>query len=73
VRAEWEGEDSRAPFLVTFGDNYFDLLPGESKTLDINLLLPPDHSGEISGRLMVERSNTAAQQIAVRLHAQATR
>ena len=32
VRAQWPA--SGAPFLVEYSDNYFDLLPGEQKSLD---------------------------------------
>jgi hypothetical protein len=65
VRAEWPGEG--APYLVKYSDNYFDLLPGEEKSLDLEMFLPPDHGGKIAGTLVVEGPNVEARRIPVEL------
>jgi hypothetical protein len=57
VRAEWAVADSKAPYLVMFGDNYFDLLPREAKDLAIQIRLPKGTQGRVPGRLIVEGSN----------------
>jgi hypothetical protein len=67
VRAEWEGADSQAPYLVMFDDNYFDLLPNETRDLSIEIRMPRDARGRLSGRLIVEGSNVPAVEIPVSL------
>jgi hypothetical protein len=63
VRAEWPDGSSRAPYLVMYSDNYFDLLPGEEKSLDLEMFLPSNQGGNIAGTLIIEGSNIAAQRI----------
>jgi len=63
VRAEWAGDG--APFLVKYSDNYFDLLPGEEKSVDLEMFLPAAHSGKIAGTLIVEGPNVEARRIPV--------
>ncbi len=46
VRAEWDSGDGSSPYLVEYGDNYFDLLPGESKAVPIEMFLPKEHKGK---------------------------
>jgi hypothetical protein len=50
-----------------YSDNDFDLLPGESKTVTVELLLPAGAGKPIQGRLYIEGSNVAAQEIPVSL------
>lgn len=63
VRAEWDGSPAAAPYLATYDDNYFDLLPGESKTVRIALRMPPNAGQGPSGRLIVEGSNVKKVEI----------
>jgi beta-mannosidase len=65
VRAEWLSSDS--PYLVKYSDNYFDLLPGEEKSLDLEMFLPAQHAGRIAGTLIVEGPNIEARRIPVEL------
>ena len=67
LRTEWEGESSRAPFLVICGDNYFDLAPAEVRTIDLTLLLPKGAAGPLSGKLTIDGANLPPQQKVVRV------
>ena len=67
VRAEWNVPEPQAPYLVMYSDNYFDLLPGETVELSLNLRLSPASHGPVQGRLIVEGSNVAASEIPVTL------
>jgi beta-mannosidase len=70
VRAEWnEGEES-SPYLVQYSDNFFDLLPGESKSLALEMLLAGEHMGNVSGTLVVEGPNVEPKRIAVEIQSQ---
>lgn len=63
VRAEWEGGQSGAPYLVMYDDNYFDLLPNETRSLAIEMRLPQGAPGRVTGRLIVEGSNADRMEI----------
>jgi beta-mannosidase len=65
VRAEWEGADSHAPYLVIYDDNYFDLIPGETKDLAIEIRMPAHARGRVAGRLIVEGSNVPSFEVPV--------
>ena len=65
VRAEWIG--SGTPYLVKYSDNYFDLLPGQEKTLDLEMLLPAQHSGTIAGTLIISGPNLEERRVPVEL------
>ena len=67
VRAEWDESEGNSPYLVEYGDNYFDLLPGESKPVPIEMFLPQEHMGKISGTLVVEGINTESRRILVQI------
>ena len=67
LRVEWDGESSRVPYLVKYGDNYFDLMPGETRTIETQLLLPEGAAGALSGTLNVDGTNLPLQQEAIRL------
>jgi len=64
---KWEGEEAEVPYLEVYNDNYFDLLPEESKTVDVKLWLPMKNTRGILGNLIVEGSNVPAKQIAVKV------
>jgi len=57
LQAGWDGESSRAPYLVIYGDNYFDLSPAEGRTLDLTLLLSKGLPGLLSGKLTIDGAN----------------
>jgi beta-mannosidase len=65
VRAEWS--DDGAPYLVKYSDNYFDLLPGEEKSLDLEMLLPAGKAVNVTGTLIISGSNVAEQRVPVKL------
>jgi len=67
VRAEWNGEPSRVPYLLLYSDNYFDLLPGESKEVVIDAFLSQASSETVSGTFLLEGSNVQTRQSAVEL------
>jgi hypothetical protein len=67
VRAEWDQSEGSAPYLVEYGDNYFDLLPGESKAVAIEMFLPKEHMGKLSGALVVEGTNIESRRIPVQV------
>ena len=70
VRAEWNGPQEEAPYLVMYSDNYFDLLPGQAKTVTLDVYLPKTSTGTTSGTLIVEGSNVSAKQIPITLQAE---
>jgi hypothetical protein len=65
LRVEWNEPESQAPYLVMYSDNYFDLLPGESKTITLDLFMPPQVRKTIQGRVVMEASNAPAQEIPI--------
>ncbi|MFA5058120.1 MAG: glutamine amidotransferase, partial [Opitutaceae bacterium] len=69
VRAVWNGPEAEAPYLVMYSDNYFDLMPGETKELSLDLRLPAGMDKPVQGRLIVEGSNVAASEIPITLMA----
>jgi beta-mannosidase len=69
LRAEWDGESPRIPYLVLYGDNYFDLAPGEVRKIDLTLLFPQGAAGPVSGKLTVDGANVPTQRQAIRFRA----
>jgi hypothetical protein len=67
VRAEWSAPEAQAPYLVMCSDNYFDLVPGETKEISLDLRLPPGVNRPVEGRLIIEGSNVAAEGIPITL------
>ena len=67
VYAKWNGEPSDFPDLVLYSDNYFDLLPGETKTVEGELFLPDINTPSASGTLTIEGVNVPATNIRVKL------
>jgi hypothetical protein len=65
VRGEWEGAAQDAPYGVLYDDNYFDLMPGESRTIVARLLLLSEATEPVSGRLIVSGTNVEPTEIAV--------
>lgn len=70
VRAEWDGGEENSPYLAKFSDNFFDLQPGESKSLVLEMLLRKEHAGGVFGTLVVEGPNVEPKRIAVGIRTQ---
>ena len=67
VRAEWDGPQEPAPYLILYGDNYFDLLPREAKTINLDVFLPSQRSQKVVGHLIVEGTNVGTRKIPIEL------
>lgn len=67
VRAEWKESDGNSPYLVEYSDNFFDLLPRESKSVGLEMFLPREHMGKLAGTLVVEGTNIESRRIPVEL------
>jgi hypothetical protein len=65
LRVEWNEPESQAPYLVMYSDNYFDLLPRESRTITLDLFICPRVRKTIHGRVVMEASDAPAQEIPV--------
>jgi hypothetical protein len=65
-RTEWENAAKNAPYLVLYDDDYFDLMPGESRTIKATLLSQDGKPGHISGRLIVSGTNVDAREIRIK-------
>ncbi len=70
IRAEWTEGEGNAPYLVMYGDNFFDLLPGESKTLALEMFLAKEHAAKIAGNLIIEGPNVTTTRVPIELQAQ---
>lgn len=70
VRAEWKEGEGNTPYLVKYSDNFFDLLPGESKSLALEMFLAKEPMGKISGTLVVEGPNIEPKRIPVEVQSQ---
>ena len=55
---------------MKYSDNFFDLLPGERKSLVLEMFLAEGNRGKISGALVVEGPNIETKRIPVELRAQ---
>ncbi len=67
LRADWKSSENQAPFLAIYNDNYFDLLPGETKEITIEFRLPDAANQSAQGQLIVEGSNVARAEIPITL------
>jgi hypothetical protein len=65
LRAVWESLETENPYLEVFEDNYFDLMPGESRQVSLELRLPRGVTRAVKGKLIVAGSNLAPQEIPV--------
>src|ERR1019366_8846384 len=61
MRAEWKEGEGNSPYLVKYSDNFFDLLPGESKSVGVKMFLAKAPLGKLSGTLVVEGTNVKLQ------------
>ncbi len=62
MRAVWDGQQ---PYLSMYSDNYFDLFPGEAKTVSLDLKFPASLTAPLHGRLILAGSNMAATEIPI--------
>ena len=67
IKVEWDSPPENTPYLVMFSDNYFDLFQGETRSVNMEVFLPADHLGRISGNLVVEATNARRRQIPLEL------
>jgi uncharacterized membrane protein len=59
MRIEWDGPQ---PYLSLYNDNYFDLFPGESRQVSLELSFPGKLTAPARGRLIVSGSNLEASE-----------
>ena len=62
---EWISAMPVSPYLVLYDDNYFDLLPGESRTVSARLFFSQKKAGPINGKLVVKGTNVEPTEIMV--------
>lgn len=67
LRVEWNEPEDRAPFLEIYSDNYFDLFPGASRTIAVDVFPRDGSRGSVSGIVTVEGANLARQEIPLEL------
>jgi hypothetical protein len=67
VQARWEGAGSSGRDLVLYDDNYFDLLPGESRRIEARLPLLQDHGEHLNGTVRLEGTNVSPTEIPISL------
>ena len=67
MRVQWNKSEGDIPFVM-FSDNYFDLLANEMKSVVLDMLLPKEKMGNITGTVIVEGPNIETQQILLSLH-----
>ena len=66
MRTQWNDAATK-PYVELYSDNYFDLLPGESKTINVDLLAPQSVAGALEGTLIIEGTNLPEQRVPLRL------
>jgi hypothetical protein len=67
ARARWSSAEKQSPFLVMYSDNYFDLMPGETREVTLEFRLPEGANRAAHGFLVVEGSNVAGGEVAISL------
>jgi hypothetical protein len=67
IRAEWSVPDVHAPYVALYGDNYFDLMPGESREISLEFRLSKAAANSVSGHLIVEGRNLEALKVPITL------
>ena len=66
LRIEWE-DAARQPNVVMYDDNYFDLFPGETKRVPMEVRTPGTLAGPLQGTLIVEGTNVPEIRVPIRL------
>ena len=67
LRIECEDPAQQSQLLALYGDNYFDLFPGEKKTVAVEVRTSPALAGTIKGTVIIQGSNVREVRIPVRL------
>jgi hypothetical protein len=67
VRAKWSSAEKQSPFLVMYSDNYFDLMPSETREVTLEFRLPEGANQAAHGFLVIEGSNAAGGQVPISL------
>ena len=65
MRVEWNAPELQVPYLVTYSDNYFDLMPAETREISIEFWLPEGADGLLQGHVIIAGSNLAPVQVPV--------
>ena len=55
------------PMSRSYGDNYFDLMPGESREVSLEFRLARASAEPVAGHLIVEGSNLVAVKVPITL------
>ena len=66
MRIEWSDAKVVAA-AVLYGENYFDLFPGEKKEVAVEIYMPEDFSGTAKGTLVLEGTNVPESRIPLTL------
>jgi len=67
MRVEWHAPELQVPYLVTYSDNYFDLLPAETREILLEFLLGEGANGFQQGNVIIAGSNLEQVQVPVML------
>jgi hypothetical protein len=70
LRVEWPDEASEKAVALLYSDNFFDLLPGEKKTIEVEVRRLAVTGRTLEGVLIVEGVNVAEQRIPLRVTAE---
>ena len=57
IRSEWDGSPEDIPYLSLHDDNFFDMLPGETRVINAKLLFNRAKPAHLSGKLIVSGTN----------------
>ena len=68
MRIEWHDPASQTP-VALYGENYFDLFPGEKKEIAVDVVMPEGFTGTATGTLILEGTNISVDHIPVSLAA----
>lgn len=66
LRMEWSGATAEVP-LPLYGENFFDLFPGEKKEVGVDVAMPEGFKGTAKGTLILEGTNVPESRIPVSL------
>lgn len=62
LRAEWDGMQ---PYMSLYGDNYFDLFPGQAKQISLELGFPAKLTAPVRGKVIISGSNLSPTTIPI--------
>jgi beta-mannosidase len=67
LRIECEDPAQQSQLLALYGDNYFDLFPGEKKTVAVEVRASPALAENIKGTVIIQGSNVQEIRVPVRI------